>query len=148
MNSEARKILKRLDYNKRAWTFDDVERCCDLCGVELDVVPMRKLGFFWMPDGVPSIVLSDSLRGIEKLIVSAHELGHYFSASPEAALYSPEGHNQREFQADKFAIIALIPLPLLRRMTAQYSLWDLQEEYGYDAEKFMFRQRIWQQCSE
>lgn len=145
MNSDAKRILKILKWNKSAWNFETVEKCCDLAGIEMDTVSMSEKGLFWMPDGIPSILLSDKLRGIHKLAVATHELGHFFSDMPESALYSPKSKDKREFLANKFSIIAMIPQGLMRKMLTQYSLWD---EYNFGAQRLEFRYRIWKQCGE
>ena len=146
MNSQARRILRKLGYDKRPWTFETVERCCELAGVELTFMPMRRAGVYWMPEGAPTITLSSSLAGIKKLEAGCHELGHHFEHSPESGLYIPECKGRREFEAQRFAVCALIPEWMRRRLAHQYMLWDLQEEYGYTANLFEFRSQVYHQC--
>ena len=148
MNSQARKTLRKLGYDKKPWTFETIEKCCSLEGVELTYAPMKRKGVYWICDNVPTITLSNSLVGIEKLLVGAHELGHHFEHTPEAGLYLPQSESKREFQAKRFAVCALIPEPLMRRLLRQYSLWDLASEYGYTTQLMEFRVQVFHQCGQ
>ena len=131
MNSpRSKQILSLLKYGKRAWNFEDVEECCRLEGIEIVYAQMKRPGFYWHCDGIPTIVISLSLQGIKRLFVALHELGHYYSDTPDSAFYTPNSKNKREYRADRFALIALIPLKLMRKMLSENTLWDLQEEYG------------------
>ena len=121
---------------KRPWTFDDVEECCYREEIELVVVPMKQPGFFRHYDGRPTIVLSSLLRGIKKTFVGLHELGHYFSDTPETALYMPDSSSKREYAANRFAVCQMIPERMMLRMVAQRTLWALEEELGYEPSDF------------
>lgn len=148
MNSQARRILRKYGYDKRPWTFEIVEACCFEIGVEIAYAPMKRKGYYWVCEGVPTITLSDSLAGIEKLYVSTHELGHHFEHSPESGLYMPGSKSKREFEAKRFAVCALIPEPLMKKFLRQYSLWDLQEAYGFTTQLLEFRQQVYHQCGQ
>lgn len=121
---------------KHPWTFDDVEECCYQEEIELVIVPMKQPGFFRHYDGQPTIVLSSYLQGIKKTFVGAHELGHYFSDTPEAALYMPGSSSKREYAANRFAVCRIIPERVMLRMVAQRTLWALEEELGCEISDF------------
>ncbi len=144
MKPYTRKSLSILKYGRKAWSFEDFEECCRIEGVEIVYAAMKRPGFYWNCEGTPTIVLSTFISGIKKLCVAMHELGHYFSHTPEAALYLPNSKSKREYEAEKFALIGMIPLWLMRKMIDQNNLWDLQEEWGIGSEILNRRWQVYQ----
>jgi Zn-dependent peptidase ImmA (M78 family) len=125
--------LRLLGHNKRVWTFDDFESCCDVEQVEVVLTDSPILGAYTIVEDIPTIGLSDRVQGVRRLEVAFHELHHHYADVP-CAFYSPHSEDKLEVAADRFALCAMIPRPLLVRMRKQYTLWDLYEEYGYGAE--------------
>jgi Zn-dependent peptidase ImmA (M78 family) len=92
---------------------------------------MEFKGFYTHTFGkIPTIVINARLRGLERLRVLWHEMGHYLFHAPATCLFSENSVDKAEVEAHAFATIALLPGPLLKRMLN----WDLYEEDCLPAE--------------
>ena len=120
-----REILDRLTeeigWNRHIFTETDLLEVCRLegCAVVDGVLP--ELGVYMRLRGRPVIAIDRKLRGIERTMVLAHEVGHLLLHTP-GQWYSWAGNEQKiQWQADVFMACALIPrrsLYRLERLTA------------------------------
>lgn len=92
--------------------------------------------------GKRHLYLNSRLRGVRKLYVAFHELAHHFfhttPSTASASFYRVVENSRDEIEAEAFALIALIPEPLLRSMLAG----EIEEVYGYTSEMLKFRLKV------
>lgn len=135
--------FEELEWNRRAFTDETFERLCRKHRIKVFDIPLRVPGFYMACKGKRCIYLNDKVRGVQRLYNGLHELGHYFLHAlkePTAALFlGLQPGTREEIEADIFAVVALIPEPLLRRM-----LGTPEEEWqhGFTAEMLELRLRV------
>ena len=111
-------------WNKRAFTEEDVLRICRREKIELVEYALSGTPGSYMRVGGRAIITVDSrLRGLRRLYVLLHELGHHFLHVPPdvtvAYFFRLRPDTKQEFEAEAFAAVALLPEPLLRRILAE-----------------------------
>jgi Zn-dependent peptidase ImmA (M78 family) len=128
----AQDVFKRLikGWNERPLTEKDFYKLCRKFGIlvfEEDSEEMNDKGEYTVVEGVPIIFLDRTLKGLERLWVMFHELGHHLLHAPETCFFSEGTVNKEQSEANAFAACSLIPKPAV----TQLYLWDL-----YDVDEF------------
>lgn len=145
MNLLAEKIRNlRIGWNKRALTEADFHMLCKKLGVylvEVDSDDMIWEGFYTIVLGKPTIIVNARLRGLERLWVLFHELGHHLLHSPATCFFSQSTIEKAQAEANAFATIALLPKPLLGKMLT----WNLFEEDYFPTKILRARLKIMEQ---
>jgi Zn-dependent peptidase ImmA (M78 family) len=130
----------RIGWNKRPLTEDDFHRLrkrLKVALVEVESEDMDWKGFYTLAFGkIPTIILNARLRGIERLRVLWHEMGHHLFHAPATCFFSCNSIDKAEVEANAFANIALLPESMMERMLT----WDLYGEDCLPAE--IVRERI------
>lgn len=105
-------------WNKRPLTEADFHRLCRRHRITVDEMPLRVSGFYYCVMGRHFIAIDSKLPLARKLFVMFHEFAHYLMHAPntnETASYHGVGRRTRkEEEADLFALVALIPIDMLR----------------------------------
>lgn len=105
-------------WNKRPLTEGDFHRLCRRHRITVDEMPLRVSGFYYCVMGRHFIAIDSKLPPTQKLFVMFHEFAHYLMHAPntnETASYHGVGRRTRkEEEADLFALVALIPIDMLR----------------------------------
>lgn len=128
-------------WNKRIPTETDFYRECRRHKIKVFHLPLEVPGFYMACHGMRGIYLDFRLRGFKFLLIAFHELAHaLFHAPPgtSASFYMVTPDTKNEFEAEAFAVCALIPEPLLRRMLAG----EIEEECGFGRDVLEFRLRV------
>lgn len=117
----------RFGWGRRALTEADFHRVRESHGVlfvEIDHEDMEWTGLYTHEFGPPTIIINARLRGIERLRVLFHELGHHLFHAPATCFFSDDSVNKVEEEAKAFALVALIPKQMIRKMLS----WSLFED--------------------
>lgn len=131
--------LKELGWNERVLTRHDFYTICRDDDVLVRDADMRWSGLYLVCEEVPVIVLNDKLVGPERIFVGWHELGHHLLHPPGMAFFCNDSTKRKvEFEAQRFAACALLPLPLMSSMHVD----EIEHEYGYPRELVQFRARL------
>jgi hypothetical protein len=131
--------LEGLGWNRRVLTLDDFYEQCSKERVIVKRVPLYWKGQYAMRKGWPSILLDEDLHGYELNLVAWHEFGHHLQHAPGCFGLQTKA----ERQADKVALVALIPAFLLN-----FSNWEIYEMFGYPLDVIEERVRIFHECGE
>lgn len=125
------------EWNVRALTEADFWDYCDTAKIIVREIPLEQPGCRIVHRGQSHIFLSDQLRGVERLHVMYHELGHHWLHPPRVQFF--RGWNKKiELEANTVAACALIP----RTMLAHYWPSEIIEEFGYPASLIEFRKSL------
>lgn len=130
-------------WNDRAFTLDDFYGYCRRMRIRIHEMPMRAAAMFAVKRGRPHIYLDTRTLGVARLHAALHELGHFLLHTPPyetvTYYYRLKPNTREEIEADAFAIVALIPLSLMKRLMAsdEYSI-----EYGMSAELLKERTQL------
>ena len=129
----------RIGWNERPLTEDDFYRLCRRHKIKVIEMPLVVSGFYYRCKGRDFIALNSNLAGKRRLLIMFHEFAHFLMHAPntnETASFHGVGRKTRkEQEADRFAIIALIPIKLLQDRSVDELIED-----GFDPE--MLRERI------
>jgi hypothetical protein len=106
--------FKRLikGWDERAFTEKDFYRLCNRFGIlvfEENPEDMDQAGMYTVVEGIPVIFIDKTLRGLKRLWVMFHELGHHLLHTPETCFFSDSTVNKAQSEANAFAACALIP---------------------------------------
>ncbi len=141
----AQGVFKNLikDWNKRALTEKDFFNLCKKLGVlvfeeDPDCVPGE--GVYVVVEGIPVIFINNTLKGLKKLWVMFHELGHHLLHTPETCFFSESTVHKAQSEANLFAAIALLPEPMIR----QIPLWEVYEVDEHSANLLQTRLEIFE----
>ena len=121
-------------WNIRAFTLDDFNSYCRRKGIKIHEMPMKTAAMFGVSRSKPNIYLDTKTQGIARLHAALHELGHYLLHTPPyetvTYYYRLKPNTREEIEADAFAIVALIPAGLMKKLLSsdEYSI-----EYGMSA---------------
>lgn len=128
----------RLGWNQRPFTEPDFHlwRLRQRPVVQLVEAGMDWPGFYTHVLGQPTILIDARLRGLGRLKVLAHEMGHHVFHAPATCFFSDDSLHKAEEEARMFAVVALIPRPMIKRMLT----WNLFEEDLLPVE--LLRQRL------
>lgn len=117
----------KVGWGRRALTEADFHRIRERHGVlfvEIDHEDMEWKGLYTHEFGPPTILINARLRGLERLRVLFHELGHHIFHAPATCFFSDDSLNKAEEEAKAFALVALIPRQMVRGMLS----WSLFED--------------------
>jgi Zn-dependent peptidase ImmA (M78 family) len=136
-NRATQQRLRKLGWNRRVLTFDDFEQACERDRITLIVRPLpNDLGQYHLEQSGEVITLSCELRDPLRTLVAFHEYGH--------ALFHVPGHfglhSKTELEADIIAVVALLPRPLLFRL----SPGEISETWDYPLSLVSQRWEFWQ----
>jgi Zn-dependent peptidase ImmA (M78 family) len=136
--------FEHLGWNRRAFTEEDISRICRREKIELVEYPLSGSPGSYMRVGGRSVIAVDSrLRGVRRLYVLLHELGHHLLHVPPDAtvayFFQLKPDSKQEHEAEVFAAVALLPEPLLRRLLAEGSDFD---EAGFTKDVVEFRLKV------
>ena len=130
MNLILEKLREKLPHlNEKIYTETDFYRICRKEKVKVFEIPLRVHihGYYSNYRGRSYIILNSRITEAEKLETAFHELGHHYLHAPVAQSVffdSQSLSNRQEIEAQAFALLALIPLPLLRQFEENPSLLD------------------------
>jgi Zn-dependent peptidase ImmA (M78 family) len=131
-----------IGWNERPLSESDFYALCRRFGITVDEMPLSVGGFYYCVMGRHFIALNSGSPPAKKLFVMFHELAHYLMHAPnlnETASYHGVGRQTRkEYEADVFATIALLPQTLIDSKTAA----ELVDHEGFDPEFVKERLRI------
>lgn len=134
--------FSRFGWNTRSLTIEDFYLICRRERIKIVEMPLLVPGFYMVCKGKRFICIDSRLRGVRWLHVAFHELAHHFLHAPAATASANFFHVREEpkvkFEAEAFAIIAMIPEPLLRSMLAG----EIEDEYGFPREMLEFRLKV------
>jgi Zn-dependent peptidase ImmA (M78 family) len=135
-------IFGKFGWNRRVLTQEDFARICRRERIRVEELPLSVRGFYGVCKGKRFIALDSRVRGVPRLFTAYHELAHHFLHVPKATASVNFFHLREDpkvkFEADAFAVVALIPEPLLRRMPT----WEIEEEFGYTRDMINFRLKV------
>ena len=107
-------------WNKRAPTEEDFYRICRRENIKVHEIPLRVPGYYMVYMSKRFIIINSALRGVRWLYVAFHELGHHFlhepKCKPNGALFYLDNASKEHAEAEAFAIAALIPESLMKKM--------------------------------
>ena len=95
-------------FNERPLTDADFFFLTDTNRIEVNEIKIKKRGYHIWKDGAVFIFIRKTLRGLKWLETAFHELFHAVLQIPTRYL-----HCKQQIEANVFALIALIPLPML-----------------------------------
>lgn len=124
MNILARKFESlNIGWNHRPLAEGDFYRLCRREKVKAVELPLRVPGFYMVCGGRRFIHLDSRLRGSRWLHTAFHELAHHYLHAPASAsvakFFKLTPNSKEEFEAEVFAVVALMPEPKLRRLLCE-----------------------------
>jgi Zn-dependent peptidase ImmA (M78 family) len=139
-------IFSELGWGERALEEEDVLRILRREKIKLAEYPISgSLGFYMASAGRHFITVDSRLRGVQRLHVILHELAHYYLHVPAHAtaahFFRLRPDTKQEFEAEAFALVALLPEPKLRRLLATP---EEEWEPGFTAEMVEVRLKVLQ----
>lgn len=126
--------------NEKIYGVPEFYRLCRKEKVTVYEIPLSDnvYGYYSNYRGKAYIILNSRMDKSKWLEVAYHELGHHYLYTPVARSVFFDSHhlsNRQELEAQAFALLALIPLALLRQIEENPSLLD---DYPAD----LIRQRL------
>jgi len=113
----------RVGWGKRPLTDEDFQRLCKRFRVKVTEMPLNSGGFYYRVKGRDHIAIDSRLSGIAKLKVQFHELAHFLLHAPESgatANFLSVGQKTRvEYEADAFALCAVVPRQWLEERSVE-----------------------------
>ena len=115
----ARRISQLIpDWNRKELTEADVYAVCDRFDVRIVEVPLRREGFYFRLLGRDFIAVDSRLKGVQRVRVLFHELGHFLlhvpESGPTARFHGLAPGSRYEREADLVALCAVLPVDLVR----------------------------------
>lgn len=109
--------LKPLGFNGRVLTEKDFHAICEKENILINW-SNRKYSFYFSAFGQSCVTLPKRLKGLKLLFAMFHELGHHFAhvGDDPVVMWKDMPHQKDEFEADAIALIAMMPINLLREM--------------------------------
>lgn len=102
-------LLLAAGMGSRSLTYFDFEKICDQEGILVARHDIPCEGYYACVDGIPCIALNRRLKEPRLSVVAFHELGHHYLHEPAFYRYGDPASRKAEWQAQQFAVIALIP---------------------------------------
>ncbi|HXF43502.1 MAG TPA: ImmA/IrrE family metallo-endopeptidase [Pyrinomonadaceae bacterium] len=123
------------EWNRQTIDFASAEELCSRLGLDIEMVPMSVKGFYFSVMGRHVIAISSRLKKAEQLYVLLHEIGHFILHTPEGnhpavGYYHVGRRTKKEWEADVFALCALMPLEWIASRQAS----EIIEEEGIESE--------------
>ena len=113
----------RVGWGRRPLTEEDFQRLCKRFRVNVTEMPLNSGGFYYRVKGQDHIAIDSRLSGVVKLKVQFHELAHFLLHAPESgatANFLSVGQKTRvEYEADAFALCAIIPRKWLEERSVE-----------------------------
>ena len=117
-----------IGWNERPLTEADFYRLCRRHKITVQELSLRVSGFYYSMLGGHYIAIDSKLPARKKLFVMFHEFAHFLMHVPDqnaTASYHGVGRQTRkEFEADLFALVALVPRVWLETRTADEIIGD------------------------
>ncbi len=126
-------ILERIrqlniGWNERPLTEADAFALCRRFRITVEELPLRVSGFYYSVLGRHFIAVDSKLPPQQRLFVLFHEFAHFLLHAPDggatANFHGIGKKTRKEAEADMFALVAVMPLRMLR----EYSVSDLVDE--------------------
>lgn len=114
------------EWNRRVLAEEDFHAFCNDEHLKVVEAETGEYGLYIVHRGQPFIVLDPSLQGMMRLWVEWHEAAHHLLHIPAPDLFRVE-NSKEQWQANVVAACAMIPQPLLRRVTIE----EIRVDYGY-----------------
>jgi Zn-dependent peptidase ImmA (M78 family) len=134
----------KIGWNERPLSEADFHRVCRRYGITVEELPLRVSGFYYCVSGRHFIAIDSKLPARRKLFVMFHELAHYLMHAPDqnaTASYHGVGRQTRkEREADRFALVALIPKAWLETRSAD----EMIRDEGVTAEELVLRYALFE----
>lgn len=110
-------------FNERQLTAEDFWRVAKQEGIRVRQMPLIVDGYYTIRKGRHYILINSRLSGTRWLHTALHELHHYLFDMPgenENYTFYRNGRfvDRREYRADAFALIGVMPWPELMRVSA------------------------------
>jgi Zn-dependent peptidase ImmA (M78 family) len=111
-------------FNERPITVEEFWKAAKKAGVIVRQMPLRVDGYYTTRRGRHFILINSKLTGLDWLMVALHEFYHFlFDVPGEETGYAFYRNGQyvdrREYKADAFAVIGLLPWPEIMKMSAE-----------------------------
>ncbi len=118
MNFLLQKIAKlNIGWNECPLNDADLYGLCRRYKITVEELPLRVSGFYYSVMGRHFIAVNSNLKPDRKLFVLFHEFAHFLLHAPDtgatANFHGIGKKTRKEIEADLFALVALIPQPLL-----------------------------------
>lgn len=124
----------RIQWNKKPLTEEVFYRLCKRHKVTVHEMPLTTSGFYYCVKKRHFIAVDSRLKPAKKLFVLFHEFAHYLMHAPDSGVtanfYGVGGRTRKEFEADAFALCALMP----QSWIASGQLHEMADEDGIPAE--------------
>jgi Zn-dependent peptidase ImmA (M78 family) len=134
-------------WNKRPATEQDFYNICRRERITVREIPLRVPGYYMIFMNRRFIIINSRLRGIRWLHVAIHELGHHFlhlpKCQPNGSLFFLDNNSKEHAEAEAFAMVTMIPDPLLRSLLKSGEYFDVDDE-GLSAELFKERRALYE----
>lgn len=130
MNLILEKLKRKLPHlNRKIYGELDFYRLCRQEKVKVHELPLREniQGYYSNYRGESYIVLNSRMAPAKRLEVAFHELGHHYlhQPVPHSAFFNSQNlSNRQEIEAQSFALLALLPVTLLRQFEETPSLLE------------------------
>lgn len=122
-----------IDWNQRALDQTDFDELCNRFNITVQEMPLSTAGFYYRLLGRDFIAVDSGLKGPRRLAVLFHEFAHFLfhtsETGPAAGFHHIGRRTRSEREADVFALCAILPRPLIEKVSAQ----DLIDE-GWPAD--------------
>lgn len=96
-------------FNERPLTPEDFFFLTETNDIDVCEMKLKRRGYHVWDDGDDYIFIKKTLRGLKWQETAFHELFHALVQVPLAII-----HRKQQLEASAFALIALVPLPMLR----------------------------------
>lgn len=137
------RFLPPFGWNRRRLTEKDFLRLCRRKRIFVKELPLSVPGFYGVCYGKRFIAIDAQLRDGERLFCMWHEMAHHLLHSPRSVasvnFYHLRVEPKVKFEADAFAVIALLPRPLLRQLLHAPAL---EWEAGFTQEMVNLRLKV------
>lgn len=109
-------------FNERPVTAEDFWRAVGRNKIIVRQMPLIVDGYYTHRRGRDIILINEKLKGVRWLAVALHELHHYLfdvPGSEDGYTFYRNGKyiDRREYRADAFALICIMPWPMLIELT-------------------------------
>lgn len=135
-------IKKKLpEWNAKIFNEEDIYQMSDKMRLPIIENKIAKAkGEYLIIDDNPMIILKPKLKTGDRIWVLFHEFGHHLLHYPVPHKFSKGLQRRMDREANFFAVIALIPTPLVESKT----LGEIMEEYGYPKDLILIRKEIYE----
>jgi hypothetical protein len=118
------RILKEIGWNRRPLSWDDFEGVTDELEIEVQRLPMKTPGMYFVCRKKPIISLSNKLSGVNLWQVAWHELAHHLLHPPGLRCYSPSSVSKAEAEAEIISLGSVLDENTLIKIISHGELHD------------------------